>query len=211
MVASEIAQCVYSKEPMLIQLILDFVKQIDLIGKMGNLKGVMDRMPGMGELADSGQLDERILNRFKAMIQSMTPGERQDPGLINASRRRRIARGSGHKPEAVADLLKRFNGMKQMMGVLGTNPGLLGNLPGFKQFAAMQKMKGVDPNQMFGEMMGAPGAGGPQQMRLPKGMPRGYTPPGYSGGGTPADRSSKAKAKAKAKRKAAKKARKKRR
>ena len=67
----------------------DFVKkQIDLIGKMGNLKGVMDRMPGMGELADSGQaLDEKILSRFKAMIQSMTPGERQDPGLINASRR----------------------------------------------------------------------------------------------------------------------------
>ena len=41
----------------------DFVKQIDLIGKMGNLKGVMDRMPGMGELADSGQLDEKILSR----------------------------------------------------------------------------------------------------------------------------------------------------
>ena len=65
-------------------------------------------------------------------------------------------RGSGHEPEAVADLIKRFNGMKQMMSVLGTNPGLLGNLPGFKQFAAMQKMKGMDPSKMFGEMLGMP-------------------------------------------------------
>ena len=145
------------------------------------------------------------------MIQSMTPGERQDPGLINASRRRRIARGSGHEPEAVADLIKRFNGMKQMMSVLGTNPGLLGNLPGFKQFAAMQKMKGMDPSKMFGEMLGMPGAGGPQQMQLPRGIPRGYTPPGYAGGNAPQVRSGKQKAKAKAKRKAAKKARRKKR
>ena len=190
----------------------DFVKQIDLIGQMGNLKGVMDRMPGMGELADSGQLDENILSRFKAMIQSMTPGERDDPAQINASRRRRIARGSGHKPEAVADLIKRFNSMKQMMSVLGTNPGLLGNLPGFKQFAAMQKMKGMDPSQMFGDMLGMPGAGGAaQQMQLPRGMPRGYTPPGYSGGSAPQARSQKQRAKAKAKRKAAKKSRRKKR
>jgi signal recognition particle subunit SRP54 len=174
------------------------------------LSGVLDRMPGMGELADSGQIDDRILNRFKAMIQSMTPGERQDPNNINASRRRRIARGSGNTPEAVADLIKRFNGMKQMMSVLGTNPGLLGNLPGFKQFAAMQKMKGMDPNKMFGDMMGVPG-GGDQQMQLPKGMPRGYTPPGFAGGRAPAERSAKAKNKAKAKRKAAKKARKRKR
>jgi signal recognition particle subunit SRP54 len=190
----------------------DFVKQIDLISKMGSLKGVMDRMPGMSDMADSGQLDDKILHRFKAMIQSMTKGERNEPGLINASRRRRIAKGSGHKPDAVADLIKRFNSMKQMMSVLGTNPGLLGNMPGFKQFSAMQKMKGIDPSQMFGDMMGMPGAeGGAQQMRLPKGMPRGFTPPGYSGGGSPVERDAKGRAKAKAKRKAAKKSRKKKR
>ena len=67
----------------------------------------------------------------------------------------RLGSGEGE----VGDLVKRFDMMKQMMQVLGTNPGLLGNLPGFKQMAQMQKMKGLDPNKMFGEMMGLPDQG----------------------------------------------------
>ena len=191
----------------------DFLKQIELIGQMGPLSGVLDRMPGMGEMAQSGQFDEKVLHKMKSMIQSMTLAERKDPALINASRKRRIARGSGRSEGEVGDLVKRFDMMKQMMQVLGTNPGLLGNLPGFKQMAQMQKMKGLDPNKMFGEMMGLPDQGAGQSRRLPPGVPRGFTPPGMGSmmAGPSVNPSAKAKAKAKAKRKAAKKSRKKRR
>jgi signal recognition particle subunit SRP54 len=188
----------------------DFIKQIDMIGKMGSLSSVMERMPGMDEMTGGQKIDDRMLVRMKAMIQSMTKAEKADPEVINASRRERIAKGSGHKPKEVGELVKRFAMMKQMMGVLGTNPGLLGNLPGFKQMAAMKKMQGMDPAAMFGDMLGTGGGGG-QQTALPPGVPRGFTPPGFQGGAAPQERSNKERNKAKAKRKAAKKARKKKR
>jgi len=133
-----------------------FMEQIRTIKKMGSLKDLVAKMPFFGgALPEGANLDDGELVKVEAMISSMTKQEREQPELIDDSRRARIARGSGRKPEEVAGLMERFFAMRQMMGNIGQNPGLLGRIPGMQQLAALKQMKGGAEGDMLQEMMGA--------------------------------------------------------
>ena len=111
----------------------DFRKQLRTIRKMGPLESVLGMIPGLGsvkQLAEN-KPDEKQLGRVEAIITSMTPAERRDESILNGSRRKRIARGSGTTVEEVNRLLKQFREMKKVLQMMGK-----GGLPGMK--AAMQ-------------------------------------------------------------------------
>ena len=93
----------------------DFLKQINQIKKMGNLKDVVGMIPGMGKAMKDTDIDDDAFKHIEAIIFSMTPGEREDPSLINGSRRKRIADGSGTNVQEVNRLLKQFTETRKMM------------------------------------------------------------------------------------------------
>jgi signal recognition particle subunit SRP54 len=203
----------------------DFVEQIRMIQKMGSLKDLFDKLPFFGgQMPEGVNLDDRELVKIEAMINSMTMEERTKPEVFvttsweeftstagrNAKRRRadfapgrvrRISKGSGRTETEVKELLQKFATMRQMMVQLGASTGLMGKLPGFKQFSQMKKLANMD----LGAIMGAEGGGGlppgfgggmpgmPNMPMLPgvpqgnvPGMPKGYTAPGTKN--TPANR-----------------------
>ena len=98
----------------------DFLDQLEQLQNMGPLSDILGMLPGMNNKAMKGlQVDDRDLIRTKAIIQSMTPGERQNPDIINASRKRRIAKGCGMEVSEVNKLLKQFDQSKKMMKQFG--------------------------------------------------------------------------------------------
>lgn len=115
----------------------DFRDQMREIGKMGGMMGIMSKLPGMGQIppALKNQFDEKILKRYIAIIDSMTPKERRFPDLIKGSQKRRIAGGSGTEIQAINQLLKQFMTMEKMMkkvkggGMMKMMRGLQGRLP----------------------------------------------------------------------------------
>ncbi len=111
----------------------DFLQQFQMIKRMGPLKDILAMLPGAGSALKDVDVDDRDLARVEAIIRSMTPEERQKPKIIGGSRRRRIADGSGTKPQDVNRLLKQFADaqkmMKQMAGGKGL-PGIPGLAPG---------------------------------------------------------------------------------
>jgi signal recognition particle subunit SRP54 len=134
----------------------DLLKQLRTIQKMGPLREVFGRLPGMGAIAD--QVDEGELTKVESMIQSMTRHERGDPDAIDKSRAQRIARGSGRAAKEVEGLVERFGQMRQMMSALGSGGGMLSKIPGLGGGGGMP---GFDPS-----MLAAAGAGGGgQQLR----------------------------------------------
>ncbi|MCA2977571.1 MAG: signal recognition particle protein [Myxococcaceae bacterium] len=159
----------------------DFVEQIQTVRRMGPLKDLLEKFPLFGDLTEQMNPDEKELDKIEALYNSMTEQERKDPSLIKASRVERIAKGSGRKPQDVQELLQKFTVMQQMMGSIGQNPGLLGNIPGFKQLAQMSKLKDMNLGEMFAKdplMQQALGMGAPGlPMQMPAGLPPGYTPP----------------------------------
>ena len=110
----------------------DYLDQMRQMRKMGPLDQILKMIPGMGGGALKGlDIDESHLGRIEAMILSMTPFERREPGLINGSRRRRIANGSGTTIQDVNRLLTQFEQMKKMMrGLTGMGGGAMPALPG---------------------------------------------------------------------------------
>jgi signal recognition particle subunit SRP54 len=113
----------------------DFYKQLQQLKKMGPLGDLLKMIPGMGGLAaqlPDGPQAERELRRVEAMISSMTKAERADPSLINGSRRKRIAAGSGTTVSEVNHLLKQFAEMRKMMKQMGPllKGGKLPRIPG---------------------------------------------------------------------------------
>src|SRR5690606_25560182 len=124
------------------------------------------------------QVDEKELVRIEAMVNSMTPEERRNaPQIFNESRIRRVARGSGHTEKQVRDLLARYKAMRDLMGQIGGNAGgFLSRLPGMRQLAQLQQMKGMDLSSIFGDGGMDPGFAPPAPRRIP-GLPPGYTPP----------------------------------
>ena len=116
----------------------DFLQQMQAVQQMGSLSKLVGMLPGAGQMkAQLDNLDERELIRAKAIIQSMTPAERQDPKLLNGSRRSRIATGSGTAVSDVNTLVERFDrarkAMKQMArGGVPAIPGL-GGVPGMSR------------------------------------------------------------------------------
>ena len=92
----------------------DFLDQLGQLKNMGNLQDLMGMIPGMSSVKDL-QVDEKALGRVEAIIHSMTPQERENPGILGSSRKKRIAAGSGTRVEDVNKLLKQFQTMQQMI------------------------------------------------------------------------------------------------
>jgi len=110
----------------------DFLSQMQAVRRMGSLTKLLGMLPGMGDMREQlNSIDEREMDRVAAIIQSMTPAERQDPKILNGSRRARIARGSGTQVSDVNGLVERFSEARKMMAQLGRGgmPGMPG-LPG---------------------------------------------------------------------------------
>ena len=110
----------------------DFTKQLRQVRALGPLDQVLAMIPGLNARRAAGEVDERQLTRIEAMISSMTPGERRHPEVIDGSRRRRIARGSGTSVQEVNRLLRQFTEAKKMLKQiesLGRRAGKLGRLP----------------------------------------------------------------------------------
>jgi signal recognition particle subunit SRP54 len=148
----------------------DFLEQIRMIQKMGSLKDLVGKMPGMDAMLPADvNLDDRELVKVEAIIQSFTKFERQDPNALirEPSRVKRIAKGSGNEDKAVAELVQKFLFMKQMMGGLGSNLGFLGNVPGMKQFAMAKNIRKAAKNMARGGGGGAGAMPGFPAMGLP--------------------------------------------
>ena len=111
----------------------DFLNQLQQIKRMGPLGQIMEMLPGFNKIAKQlprEALDGDQLKHVEAIIRSMTRAERADPALIDGSRRRRIARGSGTTPEEVNQLLKQFVQMRQMVKQMSTGRGPFGRMLG---------------------------------------------------------------------------------
>jgi len=93
----------------------DFLDQLQQIKKMGPIENIVSMLPGMNKLPAGAQIDDKQLARPEAIIRSMTPKERRNPSILNASRRQRIAKGAGVRVQDVNALLKQFDQMRQMM------------------------------------------------------------------------------------------------
>ncbi len=114
----------------------DFLGQMHQIKKMGDLKSLLGMIPGMGKAIKDINIDDKAILRVEAIIQSMTPAERQDPDLLSLSRKKRIARGCGQSLDQINLFVKNFNDMRKFMhqmskggggmGKMGMPPGLPG-------------------------------------------------------------------------------------
>ena len=164
----------------------DMLEQFQQMRNLGGMGGLLDKLPGMNaasvQQAMAGGAPEKQMKRMEAIIQSMTPAERHKPDLINGSRKRRIANGSGTTIQDVnrvlkqhvqmAKMMKKFSSpsgmMKMMRGMQGKlPPGMLDDMPG------MGKLPGGAKNAP--SMPGLPGLGGPAGF---PGLP-GALPPGF--------------------------------
>jgi signal recognition particle subunit SRP54 len=132
----------------------DFYSQIEMIQKMGPLKDILAKMPMQDMIPKDAVVDDRELVKIKAMIDSMTEKERVKPELLNAGRVRRIAKGSGRPEKEVQELIKKFSGMRKVMGMFGKNMGLMGKIPGLGGLAQMNQMRKMTQN------LGSQGLGG---------------------------------------------------
>ncbi len=111
----------------------DFLKQIQQIKKMGNMKDLVGMIPGAGKMMKDVDIDDDAFKGIEAIIFSMTPEERSKPAIINSSRKKRIAKGSGTNVQEVNQLLKQFNQMAKMMKMMQGGGGK----------KMMQMMKGM--------------------------------------------------------------------
>ncbi len=101
----------------------DFLEQINQVKKMGNIKDLMGMIPGASKAMKDVEIDDDAFKYVEAMIQSMTPDERRTPSLINHSRKKRIAKGSGVDMKEVNQLMKQFDQMSKMMQMMRTSKG----------------------------------------------------------------------------------------
>jgi signal recognition particle subunit SRP54 len=143
----------------------DLRDQLEQVQKIGGMSGMLGLIPGIAKMKEqiaSANLDDRVVKRQKAIIDSMTPKERRNPDLLKASRKKRVAAGSGTKVEDINRLLKMHRQMADMMKAMGKRGGL-GRL---------------------GSMLGLGGAPSPEEMqKLAEKMPQlGGLPPNFPGG-----------------------------
>ncbi|MCS4489073.1 signal recognition particle protein [Corynebacterium sp. ES2794-CONJ1] len=108
----------------------DFLNQMLMIRKMGPIGNLLKMLPGGSQMAKvADMVDEKQLDRIQAIIRGMTPAERENPKILNASRRKRIARGSGVSVSDVNQLIDRFFEAKKMMGKMAGSMGMPGGFP----------------------------------------------------------------------------------
>lgn len=111
----------------------DFLKQISQIKKMGNLKDVVGMIPGMGKAMKNLDIDNDAFKHIEAIIHSMTPYERENPAIINGTRRKRIADGSGTDVQEVNRLLKQFDETRRMMKMVSQGNNMQRALSGMQK------------------------------------------------------------------------------
>ncbi|RMI35569.1 signal recognition particle protein [Nocardia stercoris] len=169
----------------------DFLEQMLAIRKLGPIGNLLGMLPGAGQMKDViSQIDDKQLDRVQAIIRGMTPAERDNPKIINASRRLRIANGSGVTVTDVNQLVDRFFEAKKMMAMMGRQMGMPGGRGGSKKKGGKKgkkggrgptppKMRGGFPGMMPG--MGMPGMpeGFPDLSDMPAGLNE--LPPGLEG------------------------------
>jgi signal recognition particle subunit SRP54 len=185
----------------------DLREQLTQMQNLGGMSGLMTMLPGMGKIKNQlaeRNLDEKVLKRQMAIIDSMTPAERRNPDILKASRKRRIATGSGTKPEDInkllkmhrtmADVMKAMGGAKRgpmagLANMLGLGGGFGGGMPSPEQMAKLaEKMPGGLPGG-GGLPPNFPGLPGSLPGGLPGGLPGlgpklpGGLPPGFPGFG----------------------------
>jgi signal recognition particle subunit SRP54 len=149
----------------------DFLDQLTTLRRMGPIANIIGMMPGMNQIKDQlAEVDDSHFDRVTAIIRSMTPGERENPKIINASRRARIAGGSGVTVMDVNQLLNRFTEAQKMMKQMG---GMMG-LPGRRKATKSPKNK----------RKGGKGGGARPRGGMPGGLPGGMPslPPGIDPG-----------------------------
>ena len=116
----------------------DFLNQIQQIKKMGNIKDLASMIPGVGKALKDVDMDNSVFKQTEAIIQSMTPAERENPGLLNGVRKARVAKGSGTDVAAVNRLLKQFDQTRKMMKMVAGGGGAMARMAGA---AAMMRRK----------------------------------------------------------------------
>jgi signal recognition particle subunit SRP54 len=161
----------------------DMREQLSQMAAMGGIGGLMGMMPGVAkmknQIANAG-LDDKILKRQMAIIDSMTPRERRNPDLLKASRKKRIAAGSGTTPEAINKLLKMHRGMADMMKAMGS--GKRNPLAGLGQMMGFGGGAQPTPEQIAELAKKMPGGGLPPTMpNLPPNFPGTPGLPGLGG------------------------------
>ncbi|MBD3636396.1 MAG: signal recognition particle protein [Crocinitomicaceae bacterium] len=114
----------------------DFYGQLQQIKKMGNVKDLMGMIPGMGKALKNVDIDDDAFKGIEAIIQSMTPKEKSDPSILNGSRKKRIASGSGTSIQDVNKLIKQFNETKKVMHMMSNKKNMA------KMMSQMKGMKG---------------------------------------------------------------------
>ncbi len=122
----------------------DFLKQMQSLKNMGGIKDMLKMIPGMGSQMGAMDVDDKEITRLEAIVHSMTRDERRDPDLIDASRRRRIARGCGMEPSDVSGLVKTFNQSRQMMKAM-SGMGTMGRMKALKSMGNMDMFSGKMP------------------------------------------------------------------
>ncbi len=157
----------------------DLAEQLKQMEKIGGMSGVLSMLPGIGKVKkqiEEADLDNTVVKRQQAIISSMTPRERRTPKLLNASRKKRVAKGSGTSVQDINKLLKMHRMMADMMKKMGKGKGGLaklfgGGMPempeGVDPSGAPPGMPGVPPGMPPGGLPGLPGMGG----GLPRGLP----------------------------------------
>ncbi len=108
----------------------DFLSQLAQIRKMGDLKSLMNMIPGMSKMTKNLDIDNSAFNKVEAIILSMTPQERSNPELLNISRKKRIAKGCGQTMDDINRFIKQFDQMRKMMHKLSKSPGMAGMMGG---------------------------------------------------------------------------------
>ncbi|WP_436501381.1 signal recognition particle protein [Actinokineospora sp. HUAS TT18] len=160
----------------------DFLEQMLAVRKMGPIANLLGMLPGAGQMKDAlAQVDEKSIDRLQAIIRGMTPAERNDPKIINASRRLRIAKGSGVEVREVNDLVNRFYDAKKMMQQMAGRFGMPGgraNQRSKKGKKGKKGGRGPTPPKVRGGFPGFP-AGMPDLSALPPSLQE--LPPGLQG------------------------------
>ncbi|MGN6607041.1 MAG: signal recognition particle protein [Jatrophihabitans sp.] len=153
----------------------DFLNQLMTIRKMGPIGNLLGMMPGMGQFKEAiNSIDDKDLDRTAAIIRGMTPAERENPKIINGSRRLRIAKGSGVTVSDVNQLVDRFFEARKMMQQMA------GSMPGMRRATNRKNAKNAKGRK------GKKGGRGPTQARMPAGFPGGLPGGGFpAGGGLP--------------------------
>jgi signal recognition particle subunit SRP54 len=162
----------------------DFLEQLGTLRQMGPLQDMLEKLPFFSESMPEGfTVNEKELDRIRAIVSSMTKAERKQPKLFaeKPNRIKRVASGSGSTVKEVADLLQRFGFMQSLMGQIGQQAGFLQRMPGMKQLAMANRLRdavktgGLDFNPMMANLadslLEAAVAGGPGAMMGAKGAP----------------------------------------